>query len=277
MRRRRLASAVVAVLGLLLVTGGVLAALSTSPTHRAGGAIRTMGPPAEATRSEPPTPAGWQVVAPTTTIPADTPVQQHYDQGFAQGFASAVNRASLAAVEVLHTPAPAVGGGWPALATSASPERWTAAFVTALLTVDFAIQHRSALGAWLVAESGVDLMPGIPPSAGDHMLYASVLEPADLPGDRSPIPSAAQWRANAAAGVRWSVRGIQVTPDPSYEQMVTAGWQPADLYEAVEDVTGQLVVTQGTSTTTRALSLVVQLGSARYHHDFGTTLVGAPS
>ena len=277
MRRRRLATAAIGVLGALLITGGVVVALSTSSAHQASGAIRTSGPPGGPTGAEPATPGGWQVVPPTTTIPTDTPVQQHYDQGFAQGFATGANQASLALVEALHTPAPAVSGGWPALAPSASPERWTSSFVIALLTIDFATKHRAALGAWLVAESGVDLMPGIPPGAGNHMLVASLLDPADLPGDSSPIPSVAEWRADAAAGVRWSVRNIAVSPDPSFEQMVTAGWQPADLYEAVEDVTGQLVVTRGTSTTTRALSLVVQLGSARYHHGYGTTLVGAPS
>ena len=277
MRRQRLATVVMGVLGALLITGGVVAALSTSSAHQASGATRASGPPGGATGTDSATPAGWQVVAPTTTIPTDTPVQQHYDQGFAQGFATGANQASLAAVGALHTPAPATGDGWPALARNPSPDGWTTSFVTALLTIDFATERRSALGAWLVAESGVDLMPGIPPAAGDHMLYASLLDPADLPGDSSPIPSVAQWRADAAAGVRWSVRDVQVTPDPSFEQMVTAGWQPADLYEAVEDVTGQLVVTSGTSTTTRALSLVVQLGSARYHHGYGTTLVGTPS
>ncbi len=273
MRRRRLATAGLAVLGLLLVSGGVIAALGTGPGHPASGAPSAPHPAGMAAGHEPVAQTGWEVVAPTTTIPTDTPVQQHYDQGFAQGFASGANQASLAAVEALHLPAPAFGGGWTAVASSATPERWTERFVTALLTIDFATEHRSALGAWLVAESGADLMPGIPTGAGDAMLYASVLEPADLPGDTSPIPSVALWRADAAAGVRWSVRGVAVTPDPSYEQMVTAGWQPADLYEAVEDVTGQLVITRGTSTATRPFSLVVQLGSARYHHGYGTTSI----
>lgn len=277
MRLRPLASVLAVVLGLILVSGGVVVALDTGSHGRTSGSARASSPSRGATGGDSGTPAGWQVVAPTTTIPTETPAQQHYDQGFAQGFATGANRASLAAVETLQTPAPATGDGWPALAQNPSPDGWTTSFVTALLTIDFATQRRSTLGAWLVAESGADLMPGIPPAAGDHMLYASLLDPADLPGDISPIPTVAAWRADATAGVRWSVRNLQVTPDPSFEQMVTAGWQPADLYEAVEDVTGQLVVTRGSSSTTRPLSLVVQLGSARYHHGYGTTLVGAPS
>lgn len=277
MRRPRLATVGLALLGLLLITGGVVAALGAGPGRQASGAPSVRQAAGTADGHEPGAPGEWQVVAPATTIPADTPVQQHYDQGFARGFASGTNQASLAAVEELHLPAPAFGGGWAAVAPSATAERWTERFVTALLTIDFTSESRSALGAWLVAESGADLMPGIPTGAGDAMLYASVLKPADLPGDTSPIPSAALWRADAIAGVRWSVRGVAVTPDPSYEQMVTAGWQPVDLYEAVEDVTGQLVITRGASTATRPISLVVQLGSARYHHGYGTTLVGEPS
>lgn len=212
-------------------------------------------------------------MAPTTTIPADTAVQQHYDQGFTQGFASSANKASFAAIEGVSLPGPATGGGWAPLASTATPGSWTTSFVSALFNIDFASQSRRSLGAWLVAESAADLMPGIPAAVGQRMLYVSLLDPSDLTGDTSPIPSAAAWQSNAHQGVRWSVTDLQVTPDPSYEQMVAAGWQPVDLFQAVEDITGQLVVTQGTSSTQQPLSLVVQLGSARFHHGYGTTLV----
>ena len=57
--------------------------------------------------------------------------------------------------------------------------------------------------------------------------------------------------------------------------MVDAGWQPRDLYAAVEDVTAVLKVTSGTATTSHRISMVVQLGSGLYHQGYGTALVAS--
>jgi hypothetical protein len=87
-------------------------------------------------------------------------------------------------------------------------------------------------------------------------------------------PSAEQWRADAVAGTRWVVSGLQVQPDPSWQSMVAAGWQPRDLYASVDDVSGLLTVTQGASVTRRTFSLEIQLGSAHWHAGYGTVLLG---
>jgi hypothetical protein len=217
-------------------------------------------------------PSRWQPIAPATTVPSDSPVQQQYDQGFEQGFSSAANRAQLAEIEMLSLPAPAVTGGWPALRPVYTPEGWTRQFVAGLLDVDFARRSRSGLGAWLVAEEAPDLMPGIPVSAQLVSLYATLMDPA-LTGQPSPIPPVAVWHSNATADVRWSVSNLEVQLDPGWQSMIAAGWQPVDLYASVEDVSGTLTISQGSSSAQRNFSVVVQLGSAHWHPGYGTALV----
>jgi hypothetical protein len=205
-------------------------------------------------------------------VPSDSPVQQQYDQGFERGFSSAANRAQLAEIETLSLPGPAATGGWPALAPAYTPEGWTREFVAGLLDVDFSRQSRSGLGAWLVAEEAPDLMPGIPVGAQLGSSYATVMDPA-LTDQPSPIPPGAVWKANAAAGVRWSVSNLEVQLDPGWQSMIAAGWQSVDLYASVEDVSGTLRITHGLSSTQRSFSVVVQLGSAHWHPGYGTALV----
>jgi hypothetical protein len=278
--RSRLALAAGAVLATSIVIGGIIAGVgerphSTRQGHAAaqkGGPPASVGAPGRAASSS--LPGGWQPVAPATTVPSDSPVQQQYDQGFEQGFSSAANRAQLAEIESLSLPAPAVSGGWPHLRPAYTPEGWTRQFVAGLLDVDFARQSRSGLGAWLVAEEAPDLLPGIPVGAQLGGLYATVMDPA-ITGQPSPIPPAAVWQANAAAHIRWSVSNLEVQLDPGWESMIAAGWQPVDLYASVEDVSGILTITGGSSRAQRSFSMVVQLGSAHWHPGYGTALVSA--
>ena len=46
-----------------------------------------------------------------------------------------------------------------------------------------------------------------------------------------------------------------------------------DIRAAVEDVSGVLAITQGKATTTERFSVMVQVGSARWHDGYGTVLV----
>ncbi len=276
--RSRVVLAAGALLATSILIGGIIASVGNRPhsTHHGHPATQTSGSSASPVAPQPTPssslPGGWQPVSPATTVPSDSPVQQQYDQGFEQGFSSAANRAQLAEIETLSLPAPAITGSWPALPPAYTPEGWTRQFVAGLLDVDFARQSRSGLGAWLVAEEAPDLMPGIPVGAQLGSLYATVMDPA-ITGQPSPIPPAAIWQANAAAGVRWSVSNLEVQLDPAWQSMIDAGWQPVDLYASVEDVSGTLTITHGSSSAHRTFSMVVQLGSAHWHPGYGTALV----
>jgi hypothetical protein len=103
-------------------------------------------------------------------------------------------------------------------------------------------------------------------------LYVSLLEPSII-GQSSPLLSPRQWRADAAAGVRWSAGDLEVQLDPQWQQMIDAGWQPPDIRAVVEDVSGVLRVTQGRVSTTTHFSMVIQVGSAHWRDGYGTVLV----
>lgn len=172
----------------------------------------------------------------------------------------------------LRLPRPAVTSGWPSLTAVDTPSRWARGFVRGLLDIDFARASRSSLGSWLVAEDAPDLMPGVPASFAARALYVSALDPTIL-GATSPIPSPSSWKFDARSRVRWSVHDLLVELDPQWQQMIDTGWQPRDLRATVEDVSGVLSVTRGATTTSRRISLVLQLGSATWHEGYGTVLV----
>ena len=274
--RRRLVAAAAALFAATVVAAGLVVIVTSSrgdvqPTRpgRTGAAAASHPPSARAASG----PGQVAAVSPETTIPEDTPVQQYYDQGFQQGFASPGNQALLAHLQALDLPRPAVAGGWPALPVADTPGAWVREFVPGLLDIDFAHQSRDALGAWLTAEEAPDLMPGIPPGNRYGELYATLLEPA-VTGQASPIPTATQWQADAAAGVRWTVTSLQVQLDPQWQSMIDAGWQPRDLRAAVEDVSGMLTQTGGIGGgDVHRFSLVLQVGSAHWHEGYGSVLL----
>ncbi len=278
MRGRRILVGAAVIVGTLLAVLGTIRIL-VSPANPGRTmlprqtASPTAGSPTRTSTTPPTAPFGrWRPVAPATTVPAETPVQRQYDDGLAQGLSSSSDESTIKLAESLELPRPAIGGGWPALAPSDTPDGFVRGFVTALLDVDFTRQTRSALGAWLVAESAPDLMPGIPAAFAERTLYVSVMEPS-LARGLFPLPSAGPWALDAREHVRFSASDIEVQLDPEWQSMVDAGWQPQDLRAAVEDVSGILSVTRGRSVTRRRFWLVVQVGSARFADSYGAALV----
>ena len=119
MRRRRILVFAASTLGIVIIVGG-LAAVATGG-HRTAGSHATTQTASSTTTSAPT--GGWRPVAPATTVPEGTPVQQQYDRGFEEGFSSPGNEAMLHKGDALALPGPAIGGGWPDLAVS-DDARW---------------------------------------------------------------------------------------------------------------------------------------------------------
>jgi hypothetical protein len=269
MARHRWAALAVGVgLAVFAVAVGSIAVFSSSRHHP--------GPIPPAPASPPVSPAtaavgpdlNWRT--PVTVAASGTPTQEQYDQAFEQTVAG---QHGLSVAEQLAVPAPAITGGWPRLAVTITPENWARAFVAGLLDVDYAHQSRSALGAWLQAQEAPMLIPGLPATVADKVLYLSLLDPQVLAGQPSPIPAPVPWQADAHAGVRQSVSDLLIQPDPTWTALTASGWQPADARMAGEDVSGLLTVRRGRAVTIHHFTLEVFVGSARWHDGYGTESV----
>jgi hypothetical protein len=207
---------------------------------------------------------------PATVAPAASAAQEEYDQTFSETLGSLPGMTAAAGVTV---PGPAVSGGWPPLPAEVTPERWATAFVAGLLNVDYARQSRRGLAAWLQAQEAPELLPGVPGSVADKVLYVSLMDPDLFGGQPTPVSSAAQWATAARAAVRQTVSHLLVQPDSGWAQMVAAGWEPTDLRMTEEDVSGLVTVHRGAQMVVHRFGLQIIVGSARWHDGYGTVAV----
>jgi hypothetical protein len=265
-RRPIFAAGMVATFGALVVAGVIAVAVGFSQQGE-----RAPTKPITASPRLSPSPAlSWSAIPPATVVPADTPVQQQYDQVLASGLGSSPG---LRAAEEAGVPTPAFSPAWPALPAANTPEQWVLQFSQRLLDIDFARQSRAGLGGWLSAEEAPELLPGVPATVASKVLYLSLFDGAAVGGNPSFVPDLLAWRADTLDGVRWSVSNLLVQPDPQFSQIVASGWQPVDQRFAVEDVSGLLNITKGTASRVRHFSMAVYVGSARWHRGYGTVLV----
>jgi hypothetical protein len=192
-----------------------------------------------------------------------TAIQRQIDAELAQD----ETPAAIAAAQRSTVAAPGVSTAYPSVPTvdRGDPGTYAVAFTTELLDTNFTVQSRGALLAWAEHEEAPNTLPGVPASVAGKALVLSLADP-DLPGGSpSPVPSAAQWLADAEAGVSQSVTDVQAEVDPDWTQIISQGWQPRDPLMTVETVTGTMAVaTNGVAAPSESFSLTVTLGSAGY-------------
>lgn len=202
-----------------------------------------------------------------------TAIQKQIDAELAQ----AETPAAIAAAKATTVPAPAVSAAYPAVPSvdRSDPTAYAIAFSTELLDTDYASQTRAGLLAWAEHEEAPNTLPGVPADVAGKALVLSLADP-DLPGGSpSPVPSPAQWTANATAGVSQRVSDVAAEVDPDWTQIVSEGWEPADPRMTIEAVTGNLIVTtKGTASVPESFTLTVTLGSAAHVQGYGAVAAG---
>jgi hypothetical protein len=181
----------------------------------------------------------------------------------------------VAALETEKPPAPAYATPLPAIPTSETADAvdYSIAFATELIDLDYRDETRIQLAEWAQAEAAGAMMPGIPTSAADNVLYATLFDP-QVGGGPSPIPSAHQWAANATAHVAQHATGVFASEDPGWEQLVAEGFASVDPLMAVYDVTGTLTITQPGKNFTVHFRLALGVGSALHHPGYGASSIG---
>ncbi|MBW3642688.1 MAG: hypothetical protein KY447_07210 [Actinobacteria bacterium] len=210
----------------------------------------------------------WQT--PVTAGGPETPVQHETDQAFLDAMARQPGMASAVALPV---PPPEISGGWPRLPVESVPEAWAQQFVKGLLDIDYAEMSREALGPWLQAHAAPALVPGIPESVADKMLYTSLIATEVFGGQPTPIPPAEVWKADAQAGTRQWVSDLRVQVNPQWARLVATGWQPPDGRMTTLDVSGLLHIQRGDAASREHFALKLLVGSARWRKGYGTVSV----
>ena len=184
---------------------------------------------------------GAQKYQPSYVTSPSTPQQQQFDSELAAD----ENRTVLAAMEALAVPAGAYSGRYPAIpaADDSDAITYADAFLAELLNTVYRTDSRSALLAWAQMEVAANTLPGVPASVADKALYASLADPdVGGAGGASPVPSAAEWAADAAAGITQTVTGLEGNVDPTWSDVIAAGYVPTDPLLSLLDLSGTLTV-----------------------------------
>lgn len=174
-----------------------------------------------------------------------------------------------AELESVTPAAPAWTTDYPAISHTQDEQVYATAFLEDLLDRNYARQSRSDLARWVSAESAGEMFPGVPAQAGDHALYAELMEPGVVGAPFTLVPTAAGWAADAKAGVVQRAYELFANPDANWSGLVSKGFTSVDPLMGAEDVTGVLQTTVHGKSTTQHFSAELMLGSALHHPGFG--------
>ena len=262
-----------AVVGVVLVVSAAVV-IATSRNGHPSATRSSAAHPARSAPATTTTTSSPRQLAPTPTIkPPQTPVQKEIDTELAQ----AETPAAIAAAKATSVPAPAVSTLYPAvpIVDRSDPTAYAIAFATELLDTSYASQTRAGLLAWAEHEEAPNTLPNVPADVAGKALVLSLADPNLPGGSPSPVPSPAEWAADATAGVSQQVSDVAAEVDPDWTEIVSEGWQPADPLMTIETVTGNLTVTtKGQAAAPDSFTLTLTLGSAAHVRGYGAVAAG---
>jgi hypothetical protein len=240
---RALSVAIGSICAATLVAGITFSLISGATTKHPSVAPPATGPSRPATGARSRGSNGAQKYQPSYVTSPGTPQQQQFDSELAAD----ENRTVLAAMEALAVPAGAYSARYPAIPAADDSDAITfaEAFLAKLLNTAYRMDSRSALLAWAQMEVAANTLPGVPASVADKALYASLADPdVGGAGGASPVPSAAEWAADAAAGITQTVTGLEGNVDPTWSDVIAAGYVPTDPLLSLLNLSGTLTVSQ---------------------------------
>jgi len=173
---------------------------------------------------------------------------------------------------------PAVSPAYPAIASRAAsdPTTYARAFVTELLTQDYARSSRSQLVAWAQWEDSPLRSPSYPQQDWSKALVDSLTDLSWDSATATPVPAQGQWLGLSAERGSQSVSDVRVSLDPIWERYIDAGNQPPDPLATARDVTATVTlrttVARRVTTSTYSVGLVVQLGSSPRHGGYAMAI-----
>ena len=188
-----------------------------------------------------------------------------------QKFAASESGQQTALAEAVTPASPAWTHAYPAVPADDrhSEQGYTVAFLQELLDRRYSHQTRQELASWVSAETAEEMLPGIPRSAGDKVLFAELITPGAIHERPGAVPGAAQWAELTRGGVTQRAYGIFVHPDAQWQTLKSDGLTTPDPLLDTEDATGTLEVTRRGHTTQQHFSIQLIVGSALHHPGYG--------
>lgn len=190
------------------------------------------------------------------------------DAGNAADPSNAANPSDVASWDAIAPVVPSTSPAYPAIASSDTTDAtaYARAFATELFTRDYSQSTRSQLIAWAQNEDSPLRATAYPKADWTKIMIYSLTDVNWEDAADTPIPSAGAWLAFQAQHVQQIPSSITVSSDPTWQQLVAAGYVPPDPMAVERDVflvlTVHRIVAGVQLTSHLSISLMLQLGSS---------------